>query len=224
MEFNISGISQVQVHAEIQFTFARALRSILRQDPDIIMVGEIRDLETAEIAIQAALTGHLVLSTLHTNDSLSAFTRLIDMGVEPFLVSSSVQGVLAQRLLRRLCPSCAAPDTPQKSVLDHMAKLKDRFPDLFQKPDTWRKAVGCTACQGIGYKGRLGIHELANVSTEIQEAILTQKSAGEMQRIAEKQGYRTLREDGLLKARLGITSVDEVLRVTGLQMDDEAGV
>ena len=224
VEYNISGISQVQVHAEIQFTFARALRSILRQDPDIIMVGEIRDLETGEIAIQAALTGHLVLSTLHTNDSLSAFTRLVDMGVEPFLVSSSVRGVLAQRLLRRLCSSCSTPDTPQKSILDHMAKLKERFPLLFSQPDNWRQAVGCPQCQGIGYKGRLGIHELANVSSEIQDAILNQKAVSELQRIAERQGYRTLREDGLLKARMGLTSVDEVLRVTGLDMreGDEA--
>jgi general secretion pathway protein E len=217
VEYNIPGISQVQVNADIEYTFSRALRAILRQDPDTIMVGEVRDLETAQIAVQAALTGHLVFSTLHTNDAVSTFTRLIDMGVEPFLVASSVLGVEAQRLLRRLCPKCAAPYQPDsKIILKQMERLQERFPAVFQGEANWRQPVGCKECQGIGYKGRMGIHEIANVTKEIQDAIMSRISAKEIARIARSQGCRTLREDGLIKAWRGLTSIDEVLRVTGV--------
>lgn len=219
VEFNITGISQVQVHSEIDFTFARALRAILRQDPDTVMIGEIRDLETAEIAIQAALTGHLVLSTLHTNDALSAFTRLTDMGVEPFLVASAVRGVEAQRLVRKLCPNCAElSEPPQPTILKEIQHIKDTH-QVFKQGPEWKQAVGCKECQGIGYKGRMGIYEFADVNTEIQDAIMGQRPAGEIKKIAQKTGYRTLRQDGLIKAYRGLTSIDEVLRVTGVMGD-----
>lgn len=221
VEYNVSGVTQVQVLSDIGFTFARALRSILRQDPDTIMIGEIRDLETAEIAIQAALTGHLVFSTLHTNDSLSAFTRLIDMGVEPFLVASSVLGVQAQRLVRRLCPDCSKPYTPDNNeVRKQIDELHSHFPKLFKGKPNFREAQGCHECQGIGYRGRLGIYELANVTKEIQDLIMAKASAKDIVRMAKSQGYRTLRDDGFIKAYHGETSIDEVLRITGLTQED----
>jgi general secretion pathway protein E len=221
VEFNISGITQVQVHADIGYTFSRALRAILRQDPDTVMIGEIRDLETAEIAIQAALTGHLVFSTLHTNDSLSAFTRLTDMGVEPFLVASSVLGVQAQRLVRGLCSHCAEPYTPENNeILKYIDQLKTDAPGNFADKPNWRLPKGCPECQGIGYKGRLGIYELANVTKEVQDAIMAKASAKDIVRIAKSQGYRTLRDDGFIKAYHGFTSVDEVLRITGLTQEE----
>lgn len=221
VEYNIPGITQVQVISEIDYTFARALRAILRQDPDTVMIGEIRDLETAEIAIQAALTGHLVFSTLHTNDSLSSFTRLTDMGVEPFLVASSVTGVQAQRLVRRLCSSCAVvyqPDNPE--VIRQVDALKKNFPYLFEGKPSFKKPQGCPECQGIGYKGRLGIYELAKVTKEVQDALMAKASAKDIVRIAKEQGYRTLRDDGFIKAYRGETSIDEVLRITGLTQED----
>ena len=219
VEYKMGGITQIQTQSDIGYTFARALRAILRQDPDIIMIGEIRDLETAEIAVQSALTGHMVLSTLHTNDSLSAFTRLLDMGVEPFLVASAVRAVQAQRLVRRLCDACAVPTTPPQSLLDTVADIETRAPQLFAGTHDgarWRVAKGCPQCRGSGYRGRLGIFEFLEVTPEVQDAIMRQLSAPELLRIAEAQGYRSLREDGLLKARRGLTSTDEVLRVTGL--------
>jgi general secretion pathway protein E len=221
VEYNIPGITQVQVLSDIGFTFSRALRSILRQDPDTIMIGEIRDLETAEIAIQAALTGHLVFSTLHTNDSLSAFTRLTDMGVEPFLVASSVLGVQAQRLVRRLCPDCSKSYIPDSNeVQRHIDELRAHYPKLFKGAPNFREAQGCHECQGIGYRGRLGIYELANVTKEIQDLIMAKASAKEIVRMAKTQGYRTLRDDGFIKAYHGETSIDEVLRITGLTQED----
>jgi general secretion pathway protein E len=220
VEFNIPGITQVQVHAEIEFTFGKALRSILRQDPDTVMLGEIRDLETAEIAIQAALTGHLVMSTLHTNDALSAFTRMVDMGVEPFLVASAVNGVLAQRLVRKLCPHCKVKDTPNHAVLEEIQAVRQTFPHIFPDQPQWHKGKGCSECQGIGYKGRMGIYEVANVTPEIQDMIMKGASAKEIGRLARTQGYRTLREAGFAKAWKGLTSVDEILRVTGVAGDE----
>ncbi len=213
VEFQLPRITQIQTHAEIGLTFARALRSILRQDPDVVMIGEIRDLETAEIAIQAALTGHLVLSTLHTNDAISAFTRLIDMGVEPFLVATPLKGVQAQRLVRKLCEKCARP-------ADHPPILPGDFPALVQRvlgdvKPFWREAVGCPHCQGTGYRGRLGIYELVPVSVEMQQLITSGATVNDMKALAKQEGHRTLREDGLLKAWQGITTIDEVLRVTG---------
>ncbi|MDQ2702915.1 MAG: Flp pilus assembly complex ATPase component TadA [Pseudomonadota bacterium] len=209
VEYQVPGVTQIQAASEIGYTFARALRAILRQDPDVIMIGEIRDLETAEIAVQSALTGHLVLSTLHTNDAVSAFTRLVDMGVEPFLVATSVRAVQAQRLVRRLCPDCSAPAT----VLPAVERLLDGM-DI-QGASDWRQAVGCPRCQGTGYRGRVGIYELVDVTPELQELILSRATAERMRSLASTQGGRTLREDGLLKARAGVTTVEEVVRVTG---------
>ncbi|MDR3733966.1 MAG: ATPase, T2SS/T4P/T4SS family [Acidobacteriaceae bacterium] len=218
VEYNIPGVNQVQAHAEIGYTFARALRAILRQDPDRIMIGEIRDLETAEIAVQSALTGHMVFSTLHTNDALSAFTRLIDMGVEPFLIASSVRAVMAQRLVRRLCDQCAVPETVAPQLVQQMTELQRRDPSLITQPPAWRRAVGCPTCQGIGYRGRLGIYELVGVTPELHDGILKRSTAHDLNIIARDQGYHTLREDGLVKAWQGQTTVEEVLRVTGLSV------
>ena len=210
VEYEVSGVTQIQANAEIGYTFARALRAILRQDPDVIMIGEIRDLETAEIAVQSALTGHLVLSTLHTNDAVSAFTRLIDMGVEPFLVATSVRAVQAQRLVRRLCTHCSQPT----EVLPAVARLVEPLAESGVASD-WRRPVGCTHCQGTGYRGRLGIYELVDVTPEMQELIISSATAEKMRVLATAQGGRSLREDGLLKARAGFTTIEEVVRVTG---------
>jgi general secretion pathway protein E len=215
VEFKLAGITQIQTHSDIGYDFARALRAILRQDPDVIMIGEIRDLETAEIAVQSALTGHLVLSTLHTNDALSAFPRLLDMGVEPFLVASSVRAVQAQRLVRRLCERCAQPSEPPPAIAQIAQQLKQRYPDRLAGAATWRIPQGCPHCRGSGYRGRIGIYELVEVTSPIQNAIMRRATAGEMVDIARLEGYRSLREDGLIKAWRGMTCVDEVLRVTG---------
>ena len=216
VEYQLGGITQIQANADIGYTFARALRAILRQDPDVIMIGEIRDLETAQIAVQSSLTGHLVLSTLHTNDAVSAFTRLIDMGLEPFLVATSVRAVQAQRLVRRLCGECAKPVLMPDIVNDlvgaaGLARMQAMGEANFREP------VGCPRCQGTGYRGRVGIYELVGVTPELQKMIMAQASAEEMreQLRSGKNVMRNLREDGLLKAWHGVTSVDEVLRVTG---------
>lgn len=213
VEFRLPHITQVQVHSDIGLTFAAALRSILRQDPDVIMIGEIRDLETAEIAIQAALTGHLVLSTLHTNDAMSAFTRLIDMGVEPFLAATPVIAVQAQRLVRRLC-QCSLPAEPPEIVKSRVTPFVGKlFPGEEQN---WRQAVGCSQCQFTGYKGRVGIYELVGVSETIRNLILTRAPLSELQKQARQEGFRDLATDGLIKAWRGLTSVEEVHRVTSL--------
>lgn len=214
VEYQVANITQVQAHAEIGLTFAAALRSILRQDPDVIMIGEIRDLETAEIAVQSSLTGHLVFSTLHTNDSVSAFTRLIDMGVEPFLVASPIRGVQAQRLVRSLCKHCAEPmtaslATQELQVAESMARAL--YPEM---QSNWLRAVGCQHCQGTGYRGRQGIYEMIDVGPDMQELIMQQAPVEQMRRLAHGQGFRSMREDGLIKAWLGVTTVDEVHRVT----------
>ncbi|QDW66343.1 GspE/PulE family protein [Luteimonas granuli] len=215
VEFQLPGITQIQTHADIGLTFAGALRSILRQDPDVIMVGEIRDRETAEIAIQSALTGHLVLSTVHTNDALGAFTRLIDMGVEPFLVATPLKGVQAQRLVRRLCPHCARPAT---GVLPAIAEEAARWARrvLGDAPARWMEPVGCGQCQNTGYRGRIGIYELVPVDEAMQQAVVAGASHQQLRAMARERGFRFLREDGLLKAWQGLTSVDEVLRVTAV--------
>lgn len=212
VEYQLRGITQVQAHSDIGYTFAQALRSILRQDPDIVMIGEIRDVETAEIAVQASLTGHMVLSTLHTNDSVSAFTRLIDMGVEPFLVATSVRAVQAQRLVRRLCTACAAPSEVHPSIVSETRQL---LPKEYQPiAPQWKQPVGCPACQGSGYQGRIGIYELVYISTDMQTLVLDRAPSHELRKLANKQGFRTLRQDGFIKAWLGLTSVEEVLRMT----------
>jgi general secretion pathway protein E len=226
VEFQVAGVTQIQVHSEIGYTFARALRSILRHDPDIIMVGEIRDRETAEIAVQSALTGHMVFSTLHTNDAVGAFTRLVDMGVEPFLVASALRGVIAQRLVRRVCDRCARPQ-PEDPLHDAIVRevearhaTRGAADAAGHGPARWRAAQGCAACNRTGYRGRLGIYELIAVTPALQAAITANASTEQLQKVvAAAPGYRTLRDDGLDKARLGLTTIDEVLRVTGLPED-----
>ncbi|MTI74210.1 Flp pilus assembly complex ATPase component [Stenotrophomonas acidaminiphila] len=216
VEYEVEGVTQIQANSDIGYTFARALRAILRQDPDVIMIGEIRDLETAEIAVQSSLTGHLVLSTLHTNDAVSAFTRLVDMGVEPFLVATSVRAVQAQRLVRRLCPHCSRP-AAVLPVFEQMAgPLAGEGAEA-----CWKEAVGCPRCQGTGYRGRLGIYELVDVTPELQELVIAGATAEKMRNLVNAQGGRTLRDDGLLKARAGLTTVEEVVRVTGGLASDE---
>src|SRR5579884_750546 len=218
VEYDIAGVNQVQVHPDIGYTFARALRSLLRQDPDIVMIGEIRDLETAQIAVQASLTGHLVFSTLHTNDAISAFTRLIDMGVEPFLVASVLRGVVAQRLVRRLCRHCAAPaPAPGGEIADEFAACAAAA--AIAAPQ-WRHAAGCRDCLGTGYQGRLAIYEIVELTAPLREAVLQRRPADAAARLAREAGFRSLRQDGLLKAARGITSIDEVIRVTGLNPAD----
>ena len=208
VEHQMPNITQIQTHAEIGYTFARALRAILRQDPDVIMIGEIRDLETAEIAIRSALTGHLVLSTVHTNDALSSFTRLIDMGVEPFLVVAPVRGVQAQRLVRRACPRCARPADPPPLL---GARLEGIPPRLLG--DRWVRAEGCEACRHTGYSGRTGIYELVPVSAELQELIVNGAKLNDLKALARRQGHRTLLQDGLIKASHGHTTGEEITRL-----------
>lgn len=207
VEYKLPGIRQTQVEAKIKFTFASGLRSILRQDPDIIMVGEIRDFETAEIAIQAALTGHLVFSTLHTNDAPGAITRLIDMGLEPFLASSSIIGVLAQRLVRKICPECKEKYAPSKE------SLKDIGLDGNEKIDFYR-GKGCPKCMNSGYKGRISIYELMLPNDKIKNAITSKASSEAIRKLAIESGMVTLLEDGIEKIKQGVTTVEEVLRVT----------
>jgi type IV pilus assembly protein PilB len=209
VEFNLRGINQVQIREGIGLTFAAALRSFLRQDPDVIMVGEIRDAETAEIAVKAALTGHLVLSTLHTNDAPSAVTRLLNMGIEPFLVASSVLAILAQRLLRRICVQCKTPVTVQPHALIDIGLTPEEAASI-----TCYKGVGCEACSGTGYKGRIAIYEVMVLSPELRDMVLSGASAMEIKRGAIQQGMQTLRMSGLQKLQEGITTVEEVLRVT----------
>jgi type IV pilus assembly protein PilB len=207
VEYRLAGINQIQTNVRAGLTFARALRSFLRCSPDVILVGEIRDAETATIAIESALTGHLVLSTLHTNDSSSAVTRLVEMGVEPFLVSSSVACVLAQRLARRLCPDCRQEYEPPKQLLLDAGYTEENLPAT-----VW-KAVGCRKCGGTGYRGRLGLHEVLLMTEEISHLCVTGATSDDIKRMAVKQGMLTLRQDGLEKARIGDTSVEEVARV-----------
>ncbi len=209
IEYEMAGINQVQVRADIGLTFARILRSFLRQDPDIMMVGEIRDGETAQIAVQAALTGHLVFSTLHTNDAAGAFTRLTDMGVEPYLIASSVAAVLAQRLVRRLCPACKAEADPDLAFLRSM----DVDTSIFQGRKV-HVPVGCDKCSKTGYKGRGGIFEVLSVSDAIQSLVTARAPSGDIKDIALKEGMTTLRDDGWRRVFNGFTTVDEVLRVT----------
>ncbi|MBW1972219.1 MAG: type II secretion system protein GspE [Deltaproteobacteria bacterium] len=209
IEYQIKGIGQMQVNPKINLTFASGLRSILRQDPDVIMVGEIRDTETAEIAIQASLTGHLVFSTLHTNDAAGAVTRLLDMGIEPFLVSSSVCGILAQRLVRVLCDNCRIPYNPSK---EELTELGLNYRILGEK--VFFKSNGCSKCMGTGFKGRTGIFELFVVDDEIQPLIMQKADSNILKKVAIKNGMTTLKQDGAEKVIQGITTVEEVLRVT----------
>lgn len=206
VEYQLNGINQIQVNEKAGLTFANALRSILRQDPNIILIGEIRDKETAQIAIEAALTGHLVLSTIHTNDSSSIPTRLIDMGVEPFLVASSLIGATAQRLVRKVCQSCKHPVEPSEEVLTHLG-----FP--LEEGVTFYRGDGCEACGYTGYKGRVAISEILPISPEIQRLILRSASSKEIMAEGKRQGMKTLLDDAMNKAAEGITTLEEVIRV-----------
>ncbi|MCH2120860.1 MAG: Flp pilus assembly complex ATPase component TadA [Pirellulaceae bacterium] len=210
IEYQLEGINQIQVQSKVGLTFAACLRAILRHDPDVVLVGEIRDLETAENATQASLTGHLVFSTLHTNDSAGAFMRLSDMGVEPFLVASTVEGVMAQRLVRRLCPDCREAYRPDP------ADLPEDFPmEKFLETDGWLyQPKGCESCRGTGYRGRMGIYELLVANDEIRELANQGAASIEIKKAAVRSGMSTLRVDGWLKAIDGITTIQEVLRVT----------
>jgi type IV pilus assembly protein PilB len=208
VEYQLKMIRQSQINPKAGLTFALGLRSILRQDPDIIMVGEIRDLETAEIAVQAALTGHLVLSTLHTNDAPSSLTRLVDMGVEPFLISSSVIGVVAQRLVRKICTSCKEAFTPSDEVFKELGIPRPEGDIKFFR------GKGCKTCKNTGYKGRIGIYEMLIPNEQIREMILQKVSTGQIKKVSQEMGMKTLREDGLEKVLSGVTSIDEVIRVT----------
>jgi general secretion pathway protein E len=220
IEYQLPGVGQMQIKPKINLTFANCLRHILRQDPDVIMIGEIRDLETAEIAIQASLTGHLVLSTLHTNDSASAVTRLIDMGIEPYLISSSVVAVMAQRLLRVICPKCKRPYTPNEQLLSLWGNNKVVHPIEGQL----YKGHGCENCLDTGYLGRTGIFELLVIDDEIKELITKRQGSHIIKNAAIEKGMSTLREDGLRKALAGETTLEEVCRVTQDYVQTNTGV
>jgi general secretion pathway protein E len=207
VEYQMRGITQLQVHPRIGFTFANGLRSMLRHDPDIMMVGEVRDSETAEITIRSALTGHLVFSTLHTNDAAGGVTRLLDMGTEPFLVASSVLGFIAQRLVRVICSECK-----EKKLFP--ARLATEFGLKAEHPEFIHFGRGCKACKGTGFKGRTAIYEFLMVSEAVKEMILARSSSQQITAVAQKEGMLTLREDGWQKVVKGVTTPEEVLRVT----------
>lgn len=213
VEYQIEGINQIQVKAQIGLTFAAALRSIVRQDPDVIMVGEMRDLETAQIAVQSALTGHLVLSTLHTNDAPSSINRLIDMGVDDYMITTTVIGILAQRLVRRLCDHCKEPvnEMPDSLLMTDINKILQGEETHFHKP------VGCEVCKGGGYKGRLAITEFMPMTEKTRQEILRKTTSQSLTDVVRAQGMRTLYEDGIYKAAKGLTTIEEVLRVTQTQ-------
>jgi type II secretory ATPase GspE/PulE/Tfp pilus assembly ATPase PilB-like protein len=207
IEYRLELIRQCQINSKIGLSFAAGLRSILRQDPDVIMVGEIRDKETAHIAVESALTGHLVFSTLHTNDAPSAINRLTDMGIEPFLTASAVSGVLAQRLVRKLCPRCKEKFTPDELLLRSL-NVK------INAGHTFYRAKGCPHCNQKGYKGRLAIYELLMVNEDIKRLTMERASSGKVKEAAIENGMRTLRQDGIAKVLQGLTTVEEVVRVT----------
>ena len=206
IEYQLPGVGQIQVNAKIDLTFANGLRSILRQDPDIIMVGEIRDGETAEIAVQSALTGHMVFSTLHTNDAAGALTRLVEMGIEPFLAASSIVGIIAQRLVRQICPHCRESYRPSPNLLADAGLPDDGA--------LYYRGHGCERCMGLGYRGRSGIYELLPVDEETRELLLARKDAATIKGAAQRKGMKSLRDAGLAKAAAGETTLEEVLRVT----------
>jgi type IV pilus assembly protein PilB len=209
VEFNLGGINQAQMHDDIGFNFASALRAFLRQDPDVIMVGEIRDYETAEIAIKASLTGHLVLSTLHTNDAPSTVGRLLNMGVEPFLVASSINCIIAQRLARRICEKCKEPLPINPEILASIGipASEAAHLEVFE-------GKGCDTCSGTGYKGRIALYEIMSMSEELKEFVLNGASTTELKREAIRRGMITLRGAGIRQLKAGVTTVEEVLRVT----------
>jgi general secretion pathway protein E len=207
IEYQLDGIGQMQVNPKINLSFASGLRSMVRQDPDVILVGEIRDRETADIAIHAALTGHLVFSTLHTNDAASAVTRLIDMDIEPFLVSSAVQAIIAQRLVRLLCPHCKEPYEPEEAQWNELGLLKDTAGPIF-------RAKGCEKCLETGYRGRTGIYEFLRLTEAIKGLVLQTSDSNQINKAARAEGMVSLRQDGIQKVVEGKTTISEVLRVT----------
>jgi general secretion pathway protein E len=209
IEYQLPGVGQIQVNPKIDLTFAAGLRSILRQDPDIIMVGEIRDGETAEIAVQSALTGHMVFSTLHTNDAASALTRLVEMGIEPFLAASSIVGIMAQRLVRQICPHCKESYRPTPEMIREMG-LAGSVPEGVE----FYRGAGCSQCMDIGYRGRTGIYELMTVDEQVRDLLLQNKDSASIKSAAVKKGMKTLRDAGLALALAGQTSIEEILRVT----------
>ena len=208
IEYNLPLINQFQVQTKIGMTFSKALRTLLRQDPDIIMVGEVRDEETARTAIQAALTGHLVFSTLHTNDACSAITRLINMGIEPYLIGAALNMVLAQRLVRRICAKCQATYEPPRTIRKALERMGCQFTEF-------HKGMGCRSCRNTGFKGRLGVHELLVVSDEMRDAIVADPTIGNLRKIAQRDQMITLGHDGFRKVREGITTVEEVFHIVG---------
>jgi len=230
VEYQLEGISQTQVNSKIDLTFASGLRSFLRQDPDVIMVGEIRDRETCDVAITASLTGHLVFSTVHTNDAAGGITRILDMGIEPFLAASSLVGLLAQRLVRRPCPACAKPVRPSEEIIRelgldpqtfyaggyHFPNVKGMRPP---PPGTVLSPVGCEICQQLGYKGRTGIYELLMVSEKVSRLCLDKADAGSIRNAAVEEGMVTLRLDGARKVVLGMTTPEEVMLMTAENTD-----
>jgi type IV pilus assembly protein PilB len=207
VEYKLDFCNQVQVIDKIGMTFSSALRSLLRQDPDIIMIGEIRDEETARIAVQAALTGHLVLSTLHTNDAPSSVTRLVDIGIEPYLIAASLNGILAQRLVRRICPGCKQPYKAPEQFNQYL-----KGEDI--KPNQIFHGAGCDKCRGSGYAGRIGIYEMLTVDDKFRNVITSDSSVSNMRRVFCESGGLTLYDDGIRKVKKGLTTLDEVLRVT----------
>jgi general secretion pathway protein E len=220
VEYEVAGINQTQVNSEIGFTFASALREILRQDPDVIMVGEIRDRETADIAIRASLTGHLVLSTLHTNDAPGAITRLIDMEIEPFLIASSVEMVIAQRLVRRLCSKCSKPTTKSDMEIIASLALLDAEESEIKYKDKILEALGCPDCQNLGYRGRVGIFELMRMSEPIHSLVIKSASAPDIREVALREGMSTLQSSGWSQIKRGLTTIDEVIRYSDSALAD----
>ncbi len=207
IEYQLAGVTQVPVHRQAGVTFASALRSILRQDPDVIMIGEMRDEETAEIAVQSAMTGHLVFSTLHTNDAVGALPRLLDLGIPAYLVAATVEAILAQRLVRRVCTECAEPYQPPLADVERLA-CGEEFDGI-----DFRRGIGCDACRGTGYRGRVGLFELLEMNDSLKEALMDGGSRARIADLARSGGMRLLREDGWAKVRDGLTTVEEVLRV-----------
>ena len=206
VEYRLDGVRQIQVNHKVKLTFAAGLRAILRQDPDVIMVGEIRDFETAQIAIESALTGHLVFSTLHTNDSCGSITRLTDMGIEPFLISSAIIGVLAQRLARRICPACKEEYTPEPEIIKEILGGRDDITKFYQ-------GKGCDKCNDTGYKGRVGLYELMVPDQKVRQMVIQKASTEQIKDYMREQGMKMLKDDGLDKVKLGVTTLDEVLRI-----------
>ncbi|MEZ0360903.1 MAG: GspE/PulE family protein [Hydrogenobacter sp.] len=207
-EYQVKGVSQIQVNPKVGLTFANGLRAILRQDPDIIMVGEIRDTETAQIAVHAALTGHLVLSTLHTNDAPSAVTRLSDLGIEPFLIASSLEGVIAQRLVRKVCEYCKEPYLPTKEELSELG-LYGNY--------TFYRGKGCDMCMGTGYRGRTGIYEVLELDEDLKQLLIKTQDANDIRKLARERGFKTMYEDGLEKVTKGITTPEELIRAVKVE-------